>query len=95
MLNDIENSLIEILIDLNLNFEKEELNQPTIDTNLYGPNGILDSIELVMLVAEIESFISDKYEIDIVLADEKAMSQKISPFRSVRSLATYIDSLLN
>lgn len=94
MLNEIENSLIEILIDLNQNFEKEELNAPTVDTNLYGPSGILDSIELVMLVAEIESFISDKYEKDIVLADEKAMSQKISPFRSVRSLAAYIDTLL-
>ena len=90
----IEETILEIIKELNESFEIKELEQPTIDSPLYGPNGVLSSIELVMLVAEIEGVISDNFDVDIILADEKAMSQKISPFRSARSLAVYIEKLI-
>jgi len=63
-------------------------------TFLFGRKGFLDSYGLVALLAEIEGVIDDEHEIDITLADERAMSQKTSPFRSVGSLTHYIEQLI-
>jgi len=64
-------------------------------TPLYSPKGNLDSLSLVFLISELEEELENRYGVMITLADEKAMSQKISPFRSVNSLAHYIFSLIN
>lgn len=59
------------------------------DTTLFGPNGLLDSMGLVALVVAIEQQLQDRFGKAIALADEKALSQKNSPYRSVRTLARY------
>lgn len=64
------------------------------NTPLYGKNGILDSLGLVQLIADAEDEIYNKYNKTITIADEKAMSMKFSPFRSIASLTDYIESLL-
>jgi acyl carrier protein len=64
-------------------------------TPLYGQDGLLDSIGLVTLVVTVEQAIEDKFDISISLADEKAMSQRISPYRTVGSLAEYAAQLLD
>lgn len=66
----------------------------TPDSQLYGKAGVLDSLGLVRLIAELEEEIYEKTNKSITLADEKAMSQKSSPFRSVTSLSEYILNLL-
>lgn len=63
-------------------------------SQLYGKGGVLDSLGLVRVIAELEEVIYDHTNKNITLADEKAMSQKSSPFRSVASLADYIEKLL-
>lgn len=63
-------------------------------TQLYSPKGNLDSLTLVFLISELEEAFEDRFGVTITLADEKAMSQKISPFRSVSSIAQYIFTLL-
>lgn len=78
----------------------EETNNPNIqnpdlDTPLYGVNGNLSSIDLVSLISDIEEVVYNNLGKAITLADEKAMSQKISPFRSVRSLVAYIEKLIS
>lgn len=77
--------------------ENENINQVSInlDTPVYGKNGFIDSLSLVRIVAEIEERIYSEFSVEILLADDKAMSQKISPFRSVRSLSEYIYILIN
>ena len=50
---------------------------PGAKTPLFGTN--LDSVGVVTLVAEIEERVSEELKIDIILADEKAMSQQTSP----------------
>jgi acyl carrier protein len=67
----------------------------SIDTNLYGKDGNLDSIALVNLIVAVEEAIADEFGVAITLADEKAMSQSESPFKSLRSLSDYILLLLN
>lgn len=66
----------------------------SIDSQLYGKGGVLDSIGLVRVIAELEEKIYNNTKKSITLADEKAMSLKVSPFRSVASLSDYIENLL-
>jgi len=90
----VENLIIESLKELNEELENEFLNNPTKETKLYGIDGVLDSLALVTLITDLEEKISDEFDKDITLADEKAMSQRNSPFRSVESLTNYISKLL-
>lgn len=66
----------------------------TSDTQLYGNKGLLDSLGLVRLIAELEEEIYSQTQKEITLADEKAMSAVSSPFRSVEALSDYIEILL-
>ncbi len=75
--------------------EKSELLNATEDLHLFGGQGVLDSIGIVMLITEIEEQMLDELDISITLADDRAMSQKTSPFRSVKSLVKYITTLVN
>src|SRR5262245_35530232 len=60
-------------------------------TALFGTEGKLDSMGLVTLIVSIEQRVADDLGVAITLADEKAMSQRNSPFRSVEALTDYID----
>lgn len=64
------------------------------NTPLYGKSGVLDSLGLVQLIADTEEEVYLLTGKQITIADEKAMSAKISPFRSVASLVDYICILL-
>jgi acyl carrier protein len=69
--------------------------QKGAEATLYGPDGALDSLALVRLIVEIEMAVEDKFGTPVTLANERAMSQKRSPFLTVGTLATYIEELLN
>ncbi len=59
-------------------------------TFLIGQGAVLDSLGLVNLVLEVEQRLEAEHDLTLVLADERAMSQKHSPFRSVGTLTDYI-----
>jgi D-alanine--poly(phosphoribitol) ligase subunit 2 len=63
-------------------------------TRLIGQQGVLTSLELVTLLFNVEQTISDELNTAITLADERAMSQEKSPFRTIGSLAQYVNTLL-
>jgi acyl carrier protein len=67
----------------------------TAETPLFGREGVLDSIGLVTLVVAVEQAIEDRYGVSVSLADDKAFSQKNSPFQSVTTLAEYAAQLIN
>lgn len=60
---------------------------------LFDPKSSLDSLGLVTLILNIEDNLSEKFGLNITLADDRAMSQKNSPFRSTESLTDYIYNL--
>ena len=93
-LERIENIIIESLKEYNQEKESTKLHNPTSKTRLYGEESIFVSMGLVYLITDIEEKISDEFSKNIVLADEKAMSQKTSPFKDVETLAKYIQNLL-
>ena len=74
--------------------EEWEMEQLTADTTLYGRDGVMDSMALVSLIIAVEQAIEDKFDQSVALADEKAMSQSRSPYRSPRRLAEYAESQL-
>jgi acyl carrier protein len=65
------------------------------ETRLFGGSSEFDSIAVVSLLAEIEQRINDRCGTSIIIADERAMSQKRSPFRSIGTLAEYIQQLVS
>lgn len=64
------------------------------ETRLFGREGLFDSIGLVSLVASVEQTIEEEFDAFVTLADERAMSQKRSPFLTIGSLAEYADRLI-
>jgi acyl carrier protein len=64
------------------------------ETILFGGGSSLDSLGLVNLIVAIEQNIEDKLDINITIADEKAMSQTSSPFKTIESLVEYILKLI-
>ena len=64
------------------------------DTRLLGSQSVLDSMQLVSLIVTIEREIEDTFDVALTLADERALSMKESPFRSIQSLSDYIGTLI-
>jgi len=64
-------------------------------TKLFGRDSDLDSLGLVNLIVSVEENINERLNVSISIVDEKAMSQKNSPFKSVETLTDYLIQLLN
>lgn len=90
----IERIIIDTLKEINEELENETLVNPTPKTKLYGTNGGLDSLALVSFITDLEEKISEDFNKEIILADEKAMSATTSPFRNIETLTIYIEKLL-
>ena len=89
MKDKIQNIIFEALENLSDELENNELKTPTLQTKIYGIDGNLDSLALVSFIADLEEMLSE-IGIDIVLADEKTMSAKNSPFEDVATLTQFI-----
>lgn len=57
------------------------------ETELLGGSSGIDSLTVVQIVAELERQSEETFGKAIVLADERAMSRRSSPFRTVGALA--------
>jgi acyl carrier protein len=92
-MNDPENILATIYravdwINGELPPDRQLIKAP--ETRLLGSQSILDSLHLVSLIVTIEREVEDAFGVPLTLADERALSMKASPFRSIQSLADYI-----
>jgi len=80
--------------EVNQQLPEEQRLEKAVDTALYGRSAKLDSLGLVNLIVATEEKIEEEFGVAITIADERAMSQKNSPFKTVRTLADYISLLL-
>ena len=90
----VQNLIIESVKELNEQLPQEQQLGQSTKTVLFGKDGMLDSLGLVTLLVIIEQNIEDEFDVSITITDEKSMSQKRSPFRTIGTLADYIDMLL-
>ncbi|HEX5518450.1 MAG TPA: acyl carrier protein [Pseudolabrys sp.] len=94
----VRNKIIEVVTkvirEINADLGYDHLNAPTLETQLYDGDGGLDSLSLVMLVSAIEAAITDEFGKDVVLASEKAMSMRNSPYRNVGAFVDFVEAEL-
>ena len=64
------------------------------ETPLIGAGAVLDSLGLVALIVDVEQRLKDEHGIVVTIADERAMSQRRSPFRTAATLIEYVRGLL-
>ena len=81
--------------EVNEQIDEDKQLELSSETILVGDGSNLDSIGLVSLIVTAEQNIEDMFGLSLTLADEKALSQKISPFRTVGSLVDYVELLIN
>ena len=73
----------------------DALGAPSEETPLMGDKSGVDSIALVSLIVEIETSVAEQTGMDLVLADDRAMSARRSPFRRVGSLIDFVWEKIN
>lgn len=89
----VDDVLASVIAEINATLPLDRKLGLREDTVLLGPGG-LDSIGLVNLVVAVEQGLQDAFDRTLVLASEKAMSRRTSPFRTVGALKAYIQELL-
>ncbi|MBI5302381.1 MAG: acyl carrier protein [Chloroflexi bacterium] len=86
----IQAVVLSALIEINQQAPPHKHFAVSEQTALFGIGGALDSLGLVNLIVEIEQRLEDELGVALVLADERAMAQKNSPFRNVPALVDYV-----
>ena len=94
MENQIKEMLFKVVEEINENFDKDQQLKLSTETVLLGKEGNVDSILLVNLVVAIEQRIEDEFDIEVNLADERALFEKESPFRTIGTLIDYISQII-
>ena len=82
------------IAELNKQLDYETLENVTEHTEIYGGNDSIDSLSLVMLVTAVETKVNADFDAQVLLASEKAMSMRNSPYRSVGALIDFIQQEL-
>ena len=67
----------------------------TPGARLLGPQSVLDSLHLVSFLITVEREVEEMAGVALTLANERALSMQESPFRTIESLASYIEVLIN
>jgi acyl carrier protein len=92
--DEVRQLVYAALKDLGNELRVSDLAEPTLDTRLIGSHSAIDSLGLVSLIADLETRIADQYGVEVVLADERAMSAMRSPFRTAGALIEHIQGLI-
>lgn len=76
--------------ELNSELGYDHLSNVTADSDLFGGANGVDSLSLVRIIAEVERAASEEFGRPVVLADERAMSRRNSPYRTVGTIAELV-----
>jgi len=87
----IQQVVLQALAAVNLGRDEASQLAVSPDAPVFGPDSLLDSLGLVGLLLDIEEGLQ-AIGCNVVLSDERAVSQKRSPFRSVQTLVAYISA---
>lgn len=71
---------------------KTEINR---ETRLIGMDALFDSLNLVSFIVDLEEKLEVEFGVDVQLMDEKAMSNKTSPFININRFAKFIKDQLD
>lgn len=74
--------------------EKTYEGEPDAATAIMGQESPFDSVDLVTFIVALEQTLEDDWNVSIILADDRAMSQAVSPFKTIGSISDYIEMLI-
>jgi len=83
-------SLKEGIDDTTEDSRKLAISNASSETRLFGGSGLLDSMGVVILLADLEDKLDEEFDVVLSLATDSTMSRTRSPFRTVKTLAEYI-----
>ncbi|HTA91612.1 MAG TPA: hypothetical protein VK745_18645 [Polyangiaceae bacterium] len=66
----------------------------TEETVLVGKDAVLDSLGVVSLIVEVEQRVESEHDVSVTLANDKAMSARNSPFRTVGVLTDHVVAMV-
>lgn len=92
--DSIEKVIYEVIDEVNVNQPDGAKLVKSKDTVLFGSGGALDSLGLVAFVVASEQQLEQALGGTIALTDERAMSERNSPFRTIGTLIDYVATLL-
>lgn len=75
--------------------EKSMEGNPDQTTPIMGVDSPFDSVDLVTFIVALEQTLEDDWNVSVILADDRAMSQEISPFKTIGTISDYIEKLVN
>ncbi len=87
VLNQV-NNLVDTLPDI----QKFTVSEHTV---LFGRDSNIDSLSLVSVIVDLETYFLDEHNIEVCITDDKAMTREISPFDNVKNLVDYLHELIN
>ena len=90
----IQSIIMSAMTTMNVSRESDEQLEIGVEAPIFGPDSMLDSLGLVSLLIDIEELFADE-GITIALSDERAMSQKRTPYRDVPTLTAFIESQIS
>jgi len=94
MKNEIKKILFKVVEEINENLDEDQQFELSTETVLLGKDGNIDSITLVNLIVAIEQSIEDELDVEIILIDERALSQKENSFSTIGTLIDYIAQVI-
>ncbi|MDT5060715.1 MAG: hypothetical protein QOH63_1174 [Acidobacteriota bacterium] len=90
----IREAIYRVVDETNEQLPKGRQLEKSPESILFGKGGQLDSLGLVGFIVEVEQKIEEEFAVSITLADERAMSQKNSPFLTLGALTAYVSLLI-
>ena len=93
--NKILEGIYAAIDEVNEQFPEDQNLEKSLETVLLGSSGKLESVNLVNLLVAIEENIEEAFGIPISITDERAVSEKNSPFRTVETLCNFMLNLLD
>ncbi len=93
-MKDVSKIILDLVEEYNEELDNKVDTSAGEDTVLFGNGSVLDSVDFVNVIVDIEQAISDEYGRHISISNARAMSRQNSPFRTVGTLAAYINELL-
>ncbi len=93
--NAIRDAVTAAIIDINQTLPSDRQISTTPEAALYGPQGMMDSLTLTLLIVAVEQKIEQNFSQSITLLDYSLGLGENHVFSSIDALGEHIYSLLN
>ena len=90
----ILNSIYGALDEVNEQLPDDQQLEKSPDTVLLGESGKIESIDLVNILVATEENVEEAFGVPLSITDERAVSEKNSPFTTIGTLCDFITNLL-